>query len=353
MPFSQELLFAVAFSDVEGVRRLAAGADLDEWTKKGETLLLAAIRDAAPAEIVGKRGNPAELVGLLLELGADPNRPDRAGWTPWMACLSRVDDRVVRDDQLVIRDLLAARGVDRGGEELLHLVRDAAAGDLAAVRAAAEAGVRLDDPRLPSLAAAASGGQAEVVEFLLGRGVAVEPPRAAGDPLSLLIQAAYAGHLRVVQLLVAHGAEVAYSIDGGDEATAEGYARQAGHEAVAEWLAAHTPPEVLAERARRRALRKPKYRKLFASRTNGSNYDLTTEAIVARLDEWDTECGLTIVAADASSVTIRCQRKPADPAAFARQVHEFCPDCVEQGLESLTALEEAIRRRQDLVLWWD
>lgn len=354
MPFPPEFGFAVAFSDVAEVRRLfQADWDLDTWTAKGETLLLSAIRDSAPAALIGKRGTPATLVEALIELGANPNKPDRNGWTPWMVCVDRLHDPVVAEEQAAIRAILERCGVDRRGEEAVLLCQRVAAGDFAALKAAVAAGIDPNAPPLPCLPAAVGAGHTEMVSYLLQHGAVAEPPRPAGDELSLLIHAAMSGRLEIVQLLVAHGADIGHAVGGSDEGTAEAYARREGHRAVADWLEAHTPAEVLAARARRVALRKPKYKKLFTCGTNGVNHDLTTDAIALRLDEWDQRYGLTLAKVDASGLTVKFKRLPQDVPEFAREVYEFCPDTVEQGFETVEALAASIKATKEVALWWD
>ena len=46
-------------------------------------------------------------------------------------------------------------------------------------------------------------------------------------------------------------------------------------------------------------------------------------------------------------------KQPADMDAFAREVYEFCPDVVEQGVGTVKALADEMRRSGILYLWWD
>ena len=39
--------------------------------------------------------------------------------------------------------------------------------------------------------------------------------------------------------------------------------------------------------------------------------------------------------------------------AFCADLYEFCPDIVEQGCESVAALEEEIAAAGRVFLWWD
>lgn len=42
-----------------------------------------------------------------------------------------------------------------------------------------------------------------------------------------------------------------------------------------------------------------------------------------------------------------------DPEALARRFYAFCPDMVEQGTETVAALEDELRRSLHLYCWWD
>jgi hypothetical protein len=50
---------------------------------------------------------------------------------------------------------------------------------------------------------------------------------------------------------------------------------------------------------------------------------------------------------------LRLLKLPADTQAFARDVYEFCPDIVDQGVGSVEAQEESIRDSGQVYLWWD
>jgi Domain of unknown function (DUF4253) len=42
-----------------------------------------------------------------------------------------------------------------------------------------------------------------------------------------------------------------------------------------------------------------------------------------------------------------------DPAALARRFYSFCPDIVDQGTETISALVDELRRSRHLYCWWD
>lgn len=119
--------------------------------------------------------------------------------------------------------------------------------------------------------------------------------------------------------------------------------------------------------------------------TNGANFELDTEDIVARLAQWEKRCRLHIVGAGFDWLDLQFDTLPDDLQAFAEEVYEFCPDTLDQGyvgpalghgrdisemsqeemLELVNQLGEAIDsqtpadlaefllREKRLWLWWD
>src|SRR5918999_5904144 len=87
--------------------------------------------------------------------------------------------------------------------------------------------------------------------------------------------------------------------------------------------------------------------------TNGWNYDLSPEAVVAQLKRWHAEYGLALRGAGFDWAEADIQRAPDDMLAFAHAVYEFCPDVVDQGTQTVEALANEMRRTRTLYLWWD
>jgi hypothetical protein len=88
-------------------------------------------------------------------------------------------------------------------------------------------------------------------------------------------------------------------------------------------------------------------------RTDGINLDIEHEKVVARLKEWDASYGLKIIGANQDWVQAEFLRQPTDMLAFAREVYEFCPDVVDQGVESVDALAREMKTTNTVYLWWD
>lgn len=87
--------------------------------------------------------------------------------------------------------------------------------------------------------------------------------------------------------------------------------------------------------------------------TNGWNYNISPEDLIAKLQEWERQCPLEIVGADFDWVEAEMKELPADMGAFAKEVHEFCPDAVDQGTGTVAALVEQMHKTRTLSLWWD
>jgi hypothetical protein len=80
---------------------------------------------------------------------------------------------------------------------------------------------------------------------------------------------------------------------------------------------------------------------------------MDTEDLIKKLQAWDREIGIDIFHAETDTIERVLARLPADLAAFANDLNEFCPDVVGQGVGSIEELEKAIRADRHVYLWWD
>jgi hypothetical protein len=92
---------------------------------------------------------------------------------------------------------------------------------------------------------------------------------------------------------------------------------------------------------------------LRLARSDAVNYDMTTEALVKELRKYHRVDPIDIFHAETDTIQFRFLGAPKDPKALAKQIYEFCPDTVDQGVGTLEALETAIRRERMVTLWWD
>lgn len=124
-----------------------------------------------------------------------------------------------------------------------------------------------------------------------------------------------------------------------------------------------------------------------SAHTSAPNFGLDTDAIVARLTAWQSQCSFSVTGAEGDSVDIKFVTLPRDMDAFARDLYEFCPDLVDQGTgclhefidaadesgEALTPeikemikgvdfsdenygleiLKRELQQKKSVTLWWD
>ena len=87
--------------------------------------------------------------------------------------------------------------------------------------------------------------------------------------------------------------------------------------------------------------------------TDGTNYAISTEDIVRRLKAWDQAFGIDIWQAETDTIQMDMKSQPKNLRKFSRELYEFCPDIVDQGVGDLESLEEELREQQTIGLWWD
>lgn len=101
--------------------------------------------------------------------------------------------------------------------------------------------------------------------------------------------------------------------------------------------------------------------------TNGVSYDLDTESIVDRLEEWESDYSFEVVDVGSTHVTLRFDAVPDDLGEFAADAYEFCPDLAcdydvddedvdeDAGLDraAVDAIAHGLREERVLRLWWD
>ena len=87
--------------------------------------------------------------------------------------------------------------------------------------------------------------------------------------------------------------------------------------------------------------------------TNGDNYGIGTERVIARLKKWDAAHGLRFHGIGFDWLEAEFKRQPNDMLSFAKEVYEFCPDVVDQGAETVVKLADEMKRTNMLYLWWD
>lgn len=92
---------------------------------------------------------------------------------------------------------------------------------------------------------------------------------------------------------------------------------------------------------------------LRAERTDGINYDLENKDVIEQLEKWNETTPFQITGASLDYVEAEFVQLPTDMDAFAAEVYAFCPDVVDQGSGSVSALAAEMKDSQTLYLWWD
>jgi hypothetical protein len=92
---------------------------------------------------------------------------------------------------------------------------------------------------------------------------------------------------------------------------------------------------------------------LRLAHSDAVNYDMTTESLVKKLRDYHRRVPIDIFHAETDTIELRLLAVPNDPQALAKDLYDFCPDIVDQGLGSVAALEAALVRERHVLLWWD
>lgn len=92
---------------------------------------------------------------------------------------------------------------------------------------------------------------------------------------------------------------------------------------------------------------------LKIARTDGINYNLSTEDIITKLKSYDHLYGIDIFHAESDTIEFELDNIPKDLTAFCQDLYNFCPDIIDQGVGSIEQLEEAIMILNEVYLWWD
>ena len=88
-------------------------------------------------------------------------------------------------------------------------------------------------------------------------------------------------------------------------------------------------------------------------RTDGINHGLDNGEVVKKVSEWKSKYGLIVIGCSRDWLQLEFDKLPTDIDAFAKEVYEFCPDSVDQGVGTIDKLKEAIKEMKGVWLWWD
>ncbi len=86
---------------------------------------------------------------------------------------------------------------------------------------------------------------------------------------------------------------------------------------------------------------------------NGVNFDIYVEDVAKQLSKWDKDFGLEFIGIGYDFVDGNYVNSPKNMEKHAKELYEFCPDIVDQGVGSVAELEREITQSKKFFLWWD
>jgi hypothetical protein len=88
-------------------------------------------------------------------------------------------------------------------------------------------------------------------------------------------------------------------------------------------------------------------------KTCSSDGTVTPEKIIEKLKQWDEQYAIVISGAGQDWVEIDFMELPDNFGPLVKDIYEFCPSCVEDGVGSIEELEEVLKEYGILHLWWE
>jgi len=95
------------------------------------------------------------------------------------------------------------------------------------------------------------------------------------------------------------------------------------------------------------------YKIMEYAETNGVNHDVETINIIEKCKKWDKEFGIIPIGIGFDYCEFKIKNTNIDFNKLAKEIYDFCPDVVDQGTETIDALEAEIKRTGSIYLWWD
>lgn len=92
---------------------------------------------------------------------------------------------------------------------------------------------------------------------------------------------------------------------------------------------------------------------LRAAQSNGLNFDITNEMVIAKLRSWDEKYGVNIWHAETDTIQLTLENLPSDLKSFANEVYKFCPDIIDQGSGNVSDISDYLQAEKAIYLWWD
>lgn len=95
-----------------------------------------------------------------------------------------------------------------------------------------------------------------------------------------------------------------------------------------------------------------KYAVMAAMETNGDNYRIGTAGVIAWMKELEREQPYILTGIGFDYVEGHFTSPIKDPQGLARRMYQFCPDIVDQGVDTVSNLAQELKKG-NLYFWWD
>ncbi len=74
--------------------------------------------------------------------------------------------------------------------------------------------------------------------------------------------------------------------------------------------------------------------------TGGPNYDVSTEDVINKLKQWDSQYGIEISEVSHDQVLVKFNSLPDNLESFAKEIYDFCPDVIDQHFGCMDEMVE-------------
>lgn len=129
-----------------------------------------------------------------------------------------------------------------------------------------------------------------------------------------------------------------------DELEKEGYFIIIGHK---NYGMKGKPDEVSVIKAR------DQYEVLRLSQTDGINYAIDNDSVIAIIRDFDKKYSLRIIGAGLDWCEFSIEKTPGNWLVLADEIYKVCPDVVDQGTGTVEELAAELKRTRRLFFWWD